>query len=159
MGLWTLAEQQQIKPLNINNTKLFDQLQKEVESCDLVRYLGFEFYQELKRNPNTYALLMSGGSYTLNGQEYLFDGLKTVCAYLLYARYVRQSYVQDTFSGMVKHTGEGFERISAGEINNQANAYLEIAGTAWDGCKNYLYTLSIPYFPNPERSSLKIDYL
>jgi len=159
MALWTLAEQQAIKPLNKNNTSLFTQLQKEVEANDLVKYLGFEFYQDMLRTPATYTTLLSGGTYTVNGVSYTFAGLKQVCAYLLYARYVEQSYIQDTFSGFVEHTGTTFQRISAAEMKNRASAFREIAGTLWDECKNYLYTLSLYYFPQVERRNQNIDYL
>jgi hypothetical protein len=157
MALWTLVEQQAIKPLNSNNTGLFAQLQTEVECNDLVKYLGFEFYQDLKRNPTTYTTLLAGGTYTVNGVTYTFDGLKHVCAYLLYARYVEQSYIQDTFSGFVQHTGENFRQISGAEMKNRAAAFREIAGTLWDECKNYLYTLSLYYFPIRENPT--IDYV
>ena len=51
MAFWDIAEQQNIKPLDITSAnKVFPQLQREVEANDLQSYLGFEFYQELKRN-------------------------------------------------------------------------------------------------------------
>ena len=128
MAFWDIAEQQNIKPLDITSAnKIFPQLQREVESNDLQSYLGFEFYQELKRNTSNYSTLLNGGEYTVSGVTYTFSGLKYVCAYLLYARYVKQSYVKDTFSGFVKHTGDGFQSISAGEIKNQAQEYEQVS--------------------------------
>jgi hypothetical protein len=159
MALWTLAEQQMIKPLNNNNTTLFQQLQLEVEANDIQNYLGFEFYQELQRNTANYATLLNGGTYTSNGVQYRFRGLKQVFAYLLYARYVRQSYTQDTFSGIVRHTGEGFAALSSAELRNQEERYKQIAGSIWEETYIYLQTLSLPYFPNPTTKKRKIDYL
>ena len=111
-------------------------------------------------NTANYSVLLNGGSYTSDGLVYQFDGLKYVCAYLLYARYVRSSYINDTFSGMMVHTTDGMQRVGAGEIANQEARYKEIAGTAWEGCKRYLMTLSIdimPTYSNTKRT--KIDYL
>ncbi len=161
MALWTIADQQQFRPLGKNSTELFKQLQVEVETNDVVLYLGFEFYQDLKRNLADYELLINGGSYELNGYTYEFDGLKKMFSFLLYARYVRQSYITDTFSGFSQHTGENFQRISNAELSNQENMYKQIAGTVWDGCYRYLATLQLPYFhfaPNTKRT-FKIDAL
>jgi len=151
---WTLAEQQAIKPLDNNNLKLFPQLQLEVEANDIVKYLGFEFYQELKRTPTDYTLLLSGGTYTWQTLEYSFNGLKYVFAFLLFARYIRQSYIQDTFSGFVVHTQENAQRLSAVEIANQESRMLEIAATEWDACTKYLQTLNIQWF----RKSANINW-
>ena len=161
MALWTIAEQQKFRPLENNSINKFNQLQIEVEMNDIQLYLGFEFYQELKRNLADYALLVNGGSYELNGYTYEFDGLKKMCAFLLYARYVRTSYITDTFSGMTTHTGEGFSRISSAELANQENMYKQIAGTIWDGCYRYLTTLTLPYFPfaTDRKRTFKIDSL
>lgn len=147
MALWTLAEQQQFKPIDQNNIGRFAQLQNEVEINDIVKYLGFEFYQELKRNPSTYATFLNGGSYDYAGYSYTFEGFKKCCAYLLYARYVRSSYIQDTFSGFMMHTADNMQKISAGELANQEARNMEIAGTIWDQCFRYLQTLSLPWFP------------
>ena len=160
MAFWDIAEQQNIKPLDITSAnKVFPQLQREVEANDLQSYLGFEFYQELKRNTSNYTKLLDGGEYQVGGVTYTFSGLKYVCAYLLYARYVKQSYVKDTFSGFVKHTGDGFQSISAGEIKNQAAEYEQVAGSYWEECKHYLDTLSLPYFPEKKSKTFKFDAL
>ena len=158
MALWTLADQQRIKPLDKNNTGVFEQLQREVEATDVVRYVGSYFYQELRRNPTAYATLMAGGTYTASdGYEYAFDGLKYVLCYLLYARYIRSSFAKDTPSGFVTHTGEGFQRISSAEIKNMVNQCLADAGQLWDDCKGYLTMQNLIYFP--QKTYNKIGWL
>lgn len=155
--LWTIAEQQQIKP--IENSRLFPQLQLEVEMNDVQKYLGRDFYQELKRNTSAYATLLNGGTYVKDGVNYTFNGLKHFFSYLLFARYVRQSYINDTQSGMVQHTGEGFSGLSSAELKNQEERYHNIAGAIWDECKDYLCTLNLPYFPDREKTTYKWDIL
>lgn len=157
--LWTVQEQQAIKPIDGNSLSKFNQLQREVEINDLQKYVGTEFFQELKRNTGNYEKLLNGGSYEVSGVVYSFFGLKFVCAYLLYAKYVRQSYINDTFSGFVAHTGDGYQRLSSAELANQEAMYKEIAGTYWDECLRYLQTLNLSYFPTTERKSFKIDAL
>lgn len=157
MALWNFDEQQMIRAIDSNNFQKFEQLQNEVEANDLQLYLGFEFYQELQRNTANYSTLLNGGYYTVSGVQYRFAGLKTVCAYLLYARYVRQSYLQDTFSGFVAHTGNDFQRVSSAELANQEARYKEIAGTYWDECLRYLQTLNLDYFPKKSTRKNRIS--
>jgi hypothetical protein len=157
MALWNFDEQQMIRAIESNNESKFELLQSEVENNDLQLYLGFEFYQELIRNTANYAKLLNGDYYTCNGVQYKFAGLKSVCAYLLYARYVRQSYLQDTFSGFVSHTGNDFQRVSGSELANQEARYKEIAGTYWDECVRYLHTLDLSYFPQKSTRKNKIS--
>ena len=112
------------------------------------------------RNTANYATLLNGGNYTCDGYTYRFEGLKYVCAYLLYARYVRSSYIVDTFSGFMVHTTDNMQRVGAGEIANQEARYKEIAGTAWAGCVRYLNTLQIDILPETSNNRrTKIDYL
>lgn len=157
MALWNFDEQQMIKGIDSNNQYKFEQLQSEVENNDLQLYLGFDFYQELLRNTSNYSVLLNGGTYTYNGIQYRFSGLKSVCSYLLYARYIRQSYLQDTFSGFVAHTGNDFQRVSASELANQEARYKEIAGTYWDECLRYLQTLNLDYFPQQSTRKNRIS--
>jgi len=96
--LWTWSEQQEIRPIDENNAHLFEQIQSEVQNHDLRKLLGFEFFNELFKNIADYTLLLSGGEYTYQGSTYNFNGLKYVCAYLFYARYIRESRVNDTFT-------------------------------------------------------------
>ena len=142
--IWTLTDQQTIRPIDENNERLFPQLQKEVEVHDLPSLIGFEFYQELKRNEGDYELLLSGGEYTYNDLTYSFNGLKYVCAFLLYARYIRQSSVNDTFSGFVYHSADNMQRLSSNEIVNLENRYKEIAATEWGSCQHYLKSTEEP---------------
>lgn len=154
--LWTMAEQAMIKPISSNNELKFMQIQKEVTYNDLLLLLGRDFWNELMQSPSSYALLLNGGSYVDNGKSYYFRGLKYVCAYLLHASYVRSSYIQDSFGGMVEITGnDGFSRISKDELRNQADISKGIAGTAWDECKEYLRTIGKYTQPSSRRGRIQ----
>ena len=139
--IWNFQDQQRLRPIDENNEHLFEQIQKEVESHDLVKLMGFEMYAELKRNINDYTVLISGGAYTYNDLEYTFNGLEYVCAFLFYARYIRQSQVKDTFTGFVTHTADGMQPLSNNEILNLENRYKEIAATEWESCLHYLKSI------------------
>ena len=136
--LWTWSEQQEIRPIDENNAHLFEQIQIEVQNHDLKKLIGFEFFNELFQNIDDYTLLLSGGEYSYNDSTYNFNGLKYVCAYLFYARYIRESRVNDTFTGFVTHTADGMQPLSSNEIMTLENRYKEIAATEWEACLHYL---------------------
>lgn len=142
--LWTWSEQQEIRPIDENNAHLFEQIQSEVQNHDLKKLLGFEFFNELFKNIGDYTLLLSGGEYTYLDGTYNFNGLKYVCAYLFYARYVRESRINDTFTGFVTHTADGMQPLSSNEIMNLENRYREIATTEWEACLHYLKSTEEP---------------
>lgn len=142
--LWTWSEQQEIRPIDENNAHLFEQIQSEVQNHDLRKLLGFEFFNELFKNIADYTLLLSGGEYTYLNGTYNFNGLKYVCAYLFYARYIRESRVNDTFTGFVTHTADGMQPLSSNEIMNLENRYKEIATTEWEACMHYLKSTEEP---------------
>ena len=102
------------------------------------KLIGFEFFNELFQNLSEYEPLLSGGEYTYNDSTYNFNGLKYVCAFLFYARYIRDSRVNDTFTGFVTHTADGMQPLSSNEIMNLENRYKEIAATEWEACLHYL---------------------
>ena len=142
--LWTWSEQQEIRPIDENNAHLFEQIQSEVQNHDLRKLLGFEFFNELFKNIADYTLLLSGGEYTYQDSTYNFNGLKYVCAYLFYSRYIRESRVNDTFTGFVTHTADGMQPLSSNEIMNLENRYKEIAATEWEACMHYLKSTEEP---------------
>ena len=142
--IWTWSEQQEIRPIDENNAHLFEQIQSEVQNHDLKKLIGFEFFNELFKNIGDYDLLLSGCEYTYLDGTYNFNGLKYVCAYLFYARYIRESRVNDTFTGFVTHTAEGMQPLSSNEIMNLENRYKEIAATEWDACLHYLKSTEEP---------------
>ena len=142
--LWTWSEQQEIRPIDENNAHLFEQIQSEVQNHDLQKLLGFEFFNELLNNIGDYDTLLSGGTYTYIGSDYTFQGLKYVCAYLFYARYARDSRVNDTFTGFVTHTADGMQPLSSNEIMQLENRYKEIATTELEACLHYLKSTEEP---------------
>jgi len=154
--LWTFADQQETKPIDENNEHLFDQFQDEVQNHDLKKLIGFEFFNELFQNIDDYTLLIDGGEYTVDDTTYSFRGLKYVCAYLFFARYVRESRIKDTFTGFVTHTADNMQALSSNEIVNLENRYKEIATTEWDACLHYLKSTEEPQIS--ETTNNKINW-
>jgi len=151
MALWTLTEQQTIKPVSGNfPLAKFDQMATETQVEDLQKLLGYDFYQDIIQNPTSTAnaALLAGGTYTYNSVTYIFAGLKYVLAYLLFARYIKQSGISDTFGGMVKKNFEDSRELNNGDEKNLHNDFRKIAFKYWDECKCYIYAHStdFPYY-------------
>lgn len=150
MALWTLNEQQAIKPISANNTGKFTLLAEETQIKDLKPLIGYDFYQDLIQNPESTgnAALLEGGEYTYNGVTYTFRGLKYTLAYFLFANYVMSSWFSDTFTGFVTKTHEDAQPVSSGEKKNLRDINVEIAMQDWHDCLHYIAANSqlFPYY-------------
>ncbi|OGU58490.1 MAG: hypothetical protein A2V66_17130 [Ignavibacteria bacterium RBG_13_36_8] len=164
MELWTLADQQTNKAISQNLEYMFDDLQRETQENDVINLLGVEFYSEIMQSlqleDEKFDTFLEGGIFYEGDITIHFRGLKYICCYLLYANYIRVSYIQDTFSGFMMNQPEGQQRISGKTLDSLANQYKQIAGTQYDLCKRYLVATGIStYFPNKARKSFKINAL
>lgn len=140
----TWAQQQAIKPLSNNNQNKFEQIKKEVEEFELSNLLGSVFYYEIVENydalvANKWKDLVEGSVYVDScGDSKKHMGLQYVLAYLVTAQYVTESYITDTFTGMVQKVRQDSEPISQGQMKNMRNHYREIAFNYFDATKDYL---------------------
>ena len=159
--LLTLAQQQAIKPISPNwaaitkfqgGATTFEQLQGEVEELELKKLLGAAFLQAVQAAPTqtapiNYSILVSGGSYVNSYDEtIIFKGLRYILAYMNFSKYIGESYIADTFSGMVRKRREETEGLSIGEIKMLQTDAREIAMQEWELIKDYL-TLSSSAYP------------
>lgn len=147
--LITLAQQQIVKPITLNNQDRFTQIAYEVENSDLLDLLGIELLQDLQDNPTSAnnILLLDGCSYTNGrGNTIKHKGLRFVLAYMVYARYIGESYMTDTFSGFVKKERTDAVSLNEGEIARLQNVSKKMALTEWENVKEYL-DLNYALFP------------
>ena len=160
MALWTLADQQEIKPISQNNEYRFAELQQEVEENDIINLLGVELYTEITSDVEKFETLLNGGTFVENNLTISFRGLIYVCCYLLYANYVKTSSFQDTFSGFMMNNPEGQEKLNGRALDGYSDRFKQIAGTQYDLCKRYLISTGISeYFPLKEKKSFTINTL
>ncbi len=157
MALLTLAQQQAIKPISSNWANYikitggitnFEQLQKEVEEKEFRILLGIAFTQDIQNNPLTTsnAKLLDGGTYVNSCSETItFKGLRFVLAFMNWSKYVGESFVSDTFTGMVKKNREESESLSSGDIKRLQLDAREIALQEWEIIKDFLCLNSNDY--------------
>lgn len=141
MALLTFSQQQAIKAISANNEVKYAQLEKEVEDSDLRDLLGVALLQDLQDNPtdeNNVKLLDEYSFEDCNGNTVKHKGLRYVLAYLIYARYIGSSFVNDTFTGFMVKTRTDSELINEGTIKRLQNENRKLALTEWDLIKEYL---------------------
>lgn len=140
-NLLTFNQQIAIKKLSLNNQNKFDELCREVERTDLKDLLGAALLQDLQTNPTTAnnELLLNGDTFTnYLGQTVKHQGIRYVLAYLNHSRYIGESFVQDTFSGMVRQNQNLSEPISEGTVKRLQATSKEIALSEFELIKQYL---------------------
>ena len=150
MALLTLIQQQAIKIISqnwANASKVtggktnYDQLAEEVENKELRNLLGVALFQDVQTNPTKAenVVLLNGGSYEDENQNTItFKGLRYVLAYFNWSKYVAESFVSDTFTGMVKKQRNDSESLSSGDIKRLQVDAREIALQEWELIRNFL---------------------
>ena len=117
----------------------YNMIAREVESLELDKLLGYAFYQDVSANQSDYSDLLNGCQFEDRNKNLVFHrGLRYVLAYLNYAKYIGESYVQDTFTGFVQKTRQDSERISAGDIKRLQQENREIGFNAFELIRMYL---------------------
>ncbi len=138
MPLLTYSQQQAIKPISANLQNRYSQIEKEVEDMYLDKLLGVSFAQDVQSNPLNYVDLLDGSTFTLNGETIKHKGIRYCLAYYLYAEYVGQSDVNDTYTGLRTQSREEAQPLQKGRIEIIRNQYLNLANDAFELIKSYL---------------------
>jgi hypothetical protein len=148
--LLTITQQQQIKPISPNwatasknqtGVTNYEQLAAEVEESKLRKLVGNALLQDLQTNPTAAAniTLLNGSTFTgCDGEAITFKGLRFVLAYLNWHSYVSQSFVSDTFTGLVQKNRTESERITSGDIKRLQVDAEDIAMVQWQLCESFL---------------------
>lgn len=143
--LLTIDQQQAIKPIggfnsanNVAKSK-FTQIATEVQDFDISELIGEAFLQAIADNPASYQALLDGASfYNCKGQLVTHKGLRYVIAYLNFATYINESYVNDTATGFVKKNNPNSDHLKEGERKNLQGRYRQIAFKAFELIREYL---------------------
>ncbi len=135
------AQQIAIKKMSANNQQKYAALAGEVEENELRDLLGVALLQDLQTNPSSiYNLKLLNGDTFVNvyGQSINHKGLRYVIAYLNYSKYIGESWVNDTFTGMVSKRREESELLSEGSIRRLQVQARKQGLVEWEIIKDYL---------------------
>ena len=146
--LLTYNEQQTYKKISANNQQKFAQIETETENTELRDLLGVALLQDLQNNGATAnnIKLISGTSFVnYKNQTIYHKGLKFVLAYMVYSRYLGESFVNDTFTGFVQKNRTDSEQLSEGSIRRLQENNRVIAMNEWFIIREYLNLNSVDY--------------
>jgi len=141
MSLVTYNQQQAIKAISVNNASKYDSIATEVEAIELSDLLGVALLQDVQDNPLTThnTELLDGATFEdCNGNIIKQKGLRYVLAYFNYAKYIGESFVNDTFTGFVVKNREESDIISEGTVKRLQLENRKIAMREWELVKAYL---------------------
>lgn len=118
----------------------FNRFIREAQMFDLKCLVCESFYQDLTSETpvRDYTLLLEGGSYTFEGKNHEFTGLKAVLAYFAYARYVFVGHQVDTPMGIKVKENQDGETVSQTERRDVRTMYKQQADLLWQDCERYL---------------------
>lgn len=145
MALLTYQQQQAIKPIAKNNEKFYAQIELDAERLYLQKILGISFAQQIQANPENFIDLLDGCEFEYCSQTIRHEGLRFILAYYTYSEYVKNSDIQDTFTGMVQQNRIETTHVSSGRINAIRDSALQIADEALTVTKQYLNQNSTIY--------------
>lgn len=126
---------------NIDDATRLNPYIAQAQQFDLKPLLGELFYQNLTDNPATTenALLLSGGSYTYNGNTYCFAGLKAALVFYAYSRFIDNQNVNITRFGVVyKNNPEVSERVDEKTLQRLVLQARDQAMGYWIECEQFL---------------------
>jgi hypothetical protein len=150
MALLTLVQQNQIKPISQNwansaketgGTTNFVQIEDEVENLELRKLLGDALLYDIQQNPTDakYVDLLDGTNYqNCNDDTVEFQGIRYQLAHMVFAQYMLESKLSDTYTGYVKKSRNESENLTQGELNNYKKRYQEIALSDFQIMKGFL---------------------
>lgn len=119
--------QQDIKPCSVNNLEEWTQFRNEVVRSELRRLLGPVMAANITAAPENFTALLEGDTLKYCGSEITHAGLRFVLAYMVYARYVTEQHLKDTFTGIVKKSRSEAESAGEGELRRLERGALQIA--------------------------------
>jgi hypothetical protein len=123
----SFEHQQAVKPCSVNNIEEWTQFRNEVVRSELRRLLGPVMAANITAAPENYTDLLEGDTLDYCGSEIKHAGLRFVLAYMVYARYVTEQHLKDTFTGIVKKVRSEAESAGEGELRRLERGALQIA--------------------------------
>ena len=149
-ALLNLSRQQTIKIISPNWTKAskitggptnYEQLAQEVEEKELRSLCGVALLQNVQDNPTTSEnlTLLDGGTFSdCDGNTIKFKGLRYILAYMNYSKYIYESTISDSFTGMVSKNRTEATNLGNGSKKAIQNDAREIALQEWELTKAFL---------------------
>jgi hypothetical protein len=122
-----------------NNEDKFDPISQEVEDYYLPRILGRGFAYDVQKNPGSYTSLLEGVEFEdCNDETVKFKGLYYVLTYFIFAQYVGESKIEDSFTGFVEKSRTDATTSSQGQESTLKQSNRKYAESEVNVMKEYL---------------------
>ena len=147
-AILTLAQQQANKKISEKNSDRFNQLREECIYKELTEMLGASLINAIIANPTEtrFVDILEAKEFEgLDGYNRKHAGIRNILSYLIYARYIGESDVNDTFTGLVRKNRTESESLSDGRIRLLQNDARDIAVSKFALVKEYLTINSTTY--------------
>lgn len=147
-AILTLAQQQANKKISEKNSDRFNQLREECIYKELTEMLGASLVNAIIATPTAERFESILNPKEFEGQDgynRTHAGLRNILSYLIYARYIGESDINDTFTGLVRKNRTESESISDGRIRLLQNDVRDIAVSKFALVKEYLTINSTTY--------------
>lgn len=138
--IMTFAQQQELKPISANNEYKWDQIGIEVYETKLVPLFGESFMLDIEENLENpdYAPLLDGCNYEIKGNKKRHGGIRKTLAYLIYAQYIQESGLEDTFTGLIRQARNETDPANSGDIGRAVKFAYQNASINTEGVKTWL---------------------
>lgn len=125
------------KALSVDKT---DEYIREAQEIDLMELVPRLFYFDLVKNFQSakYQKLIHGDTYTVDGVDIDFPGLKGVLAYFAYSRLVIRGDVVSTPFGIEQKRNEWGDRVSSSEKRDMRDEARQIANSYFSQVVEYI---------------------
>lgn len=145
----TWENQKEIRPLPVGFDKYFDTLAEQVQTVDLKKLLGIEFYNDICANLDStdtkYTNLLNGCEFTIGNYTYKSDGLRTFLAHLIASEWQISGKLHETAAGLIIKSNQDYEQVSFAAQKQQQNQIREFAFTIWTEIDRFLCNNSTIY--------------
>lgn len=127
-----------------------NQIIDEAQITELKEVLGNDFYFDVLSNLDNpdYQVLLSGGSFTSNGINYHQEGLKSLLADYVMAKFVIQSNINFTPFGSVTKVHQDSQPVERNSLKDMSTQQFQYASAKWEIIEMYLNSESFTNWKN-----------
>jgi len=130
----------------------------QAQDVDLRDYLGMKFYFDVLANAEqpSYQHLLSGSTFQYDGISFYHEGLRSMLADLIMARYTNEINVNITPFGAVVKTSDQSVPVDRNSLRDKAQIERTAAASKWEIIKLYLKSNRVlfPIYNNSPDSSI-----